>query len=338
MAPRAFAQIDPQNHPAKIERTRLAGDGSDRKWYRLAANQKTLVMADHGIRTGEADRAEVDAFVDIGRFLYETDAPVPRILAFDRMAGLVILEDLGDENLQTVAARSRDEAALADCYRRVIDELIKMALTAGDTFQTAWTYQSAAYDREMILDKECAYFVTAFLKGYLGWHVAYEGVAPEFERIARGALENALQGFMHRDFQARNILIRNNRCYFIDFQGGRRGPLQYDLASLLIDPYVQLSEKIQHGLLDYAGDQLQRRNAVDVKQFKAGYRYCALTRNLQILGAFGYLSKVKGKSQFETYIRPAVLTLRRNLACIEDAQIPKLRALSRRLVREFEQR
>jgi aminoglycoside/choline kinase family phosphotransferase/choline kinase len=335
MVSRAFEQLGHAAGLETVERNPLAGDGSDRRWYRLASNTSSLIMVDHGLRTTGGGRTEVDAFVDIGRFLYAVGAPVPRIFNFDKLAGLVILEDLGDENLQAVARRTEDGPHLAKYYGRVIDELIETAIVAGRTFQTVWTYQSAAYDRKLILEKECAYFVEAFLNGYLGWKVTTDDFAAEFERIAQGAVENALQGFMHRDFQSRNILLRGDRFYFIDFQGGRMGPLQYDLASLLIDPYVQLSEDMQRTLLDYAVEQLQKRRTLDIKQFKRGYRYCAVNRNLQILGAFGYLSRVKGKSQFETYIPPAALMLHRNLGRIGDAEFPKLRTLAAQLARAF---
>jgi len=123
----------------------------------------------------------------------------------------------------------------------------------------------------------------------------------------------SIQGFMHRDFQSRNIMLKANKPYFIDFQGGRIGPVQYDLASLLIDPYAALSQGTQDFLLAHYTDELSRHMRLDVEQFRKGYACCAITRNLQILGAFGHLSKSRGKTYFETYIPAALSTLRSNL-------------------------
>jgi aminoglycoside/choline kinase family phosphotransferase len=155
----------------------------------------------------------------------------------------------------------------------------------------------------------------------------YADFETEFEFLAEKALEHACLGLMHRDFQSRNIMIKNNKFYFIDFQASRMGPIQYDLAALLIDPYVQLPQHIQEQLLEYCVEKLQAGQNLNTEHFRRCYRYCRLTRNLQILGAFGYLSRVKGKAHFEKYIPAAVRTLRRNLKKHESKTLPKLKAL-----------
>ena len=135
-----------------------------------------------------------------------------------------------------------------------------------------------------------------------GIAVATEKILPALEHLAR-CIEPLEAGFMHRDFQSRNIMIAQDRIGIIDFQAGRLGPVAYDLASLLIDPYVDLPEDLQQALVDDAIRHLGL-SAPAAEGFKAGYGYCALARNLQILGAFGYLSQVKGKTGFAAYIRP----------------------------------
>ena len=129
---------------------------------------------------------------------------------------------------------------------------------------------------------------------------------------------------MPRDMQSRNIMVKDQRIYFIDFQGGRLGPIQYDLASLLIDPYVNLPRPIQTRLLEDALKMLSAVAPVDPDHFRHCYHYCTLTRNLQILGAFAYLSRVKGKKQFEAYIPAAVKTLRSNLKANGRREFPRL--------------
>ena len=167
----------------------------------------------------------------------------------------------------------------------------------------------------------------AFLNGHLNLAADFETLLPEFEHLAANALKHAQIGFMHRDMQSRNIMAAGKKFYFIDFQAGRRGPLQYDLASLLIDPYVALPEKLQADLLDHATKLAVRRYSVDPDNFRHSYRYCGLSRNLQILGAFGFLFRVKGKDQFKAYIKPAVDSLHRLLTQMPDSEFKTLRKI-----------
>jgi len=130
---------------------------------------------------------------------------------------------------------------------------------------------------------------------------------------------------MHRDMQSRNIMIFQNKFYFIDFQGGRIGPIQYDLASLLIDPYTDMPVSVQSYLLDYCIEKYTRGTGADPEQFRKGFDCCRITRNLQILGAFGFLSRVKGKTYFENYIPAALNTLKRNLSEYDETMFVRLK-------------
>jgi aminoglycoside/choline kinase family phosphotransferase/dTDP-glucose pyrophosphorylase len=327
MTPLAFSLALAGKPPGPTAREPLAGDGSDRRWYRLTSGPHSLVLADHGIRT-DPKTAEVDAFVAIGRHLRAAGINVPRIYLCDRLAGLVYLEDIGDEHLQTVARRAANNAELLARYRPLIRQLVKMAVDGGKNFDPAWTCQTPTYSRELIIEKECRYFVEAFLKNYLGYRAKVADLAPEFHRLAERTLAHGVTGFMHRDFQSRNIMVKNGTCYVIDFQGGRLGPIQYDLASLLIDPYVDLPPVVQEQLLAYCLEQIDNWVPVDPRRFRKGYRYCCLTRNLQILGAFGHLSRVKGKRQFEAYMPAAVRNLHRHLGLGGGNEFPRLRAIA----------
>jgi aminoglycoside/choline kinase family phosphotransferase/UTP-glucose-1-phosphate uridylyltransferase len=311
MAPAAFKKAFGTSEPTPIQRHRLHGDGSDRGWFRLTAGTRNLIMADHGLRRS-CNQEEVDAYVDIGRHLWTCTAAVPRIWSYDRFAGLVFLEDIGDRNLQQ-EAEGLGESRKFDLYRQVIDRWIGMAMECDKGFDPKWTHQTRQYNRRVILENECRYFVEAFLSGYLGWDIGYEAMADEFENLATETLKARPFGLMHRDLQSRNIMLRNNKIYFIDFQGARPGPLQYDLASLLIDPYVGLSPSVEKDLLAYCAHRIDAGYGIDAATFKSGYPCCALTRNLQILGAFSYLSQIKGKTGFEAYIPGAVQRLQQRL-------------------------
>jgi aminoglycoside/choline kinase family phosphotransferase len=283
-------------------------------------------MVAHGIRQA-SPTSEADAFVRIGRHLYDREIPVPEFFLDDTFSGLVFLEDLGDINLQTLIQNTKSLGDIILYYQSVIDLLIQQSTAGARGFDSSWTYQTDTYNRSLILEKECRYFVEAFLEGYLGMDSDFDNFKDDFFRLADKALEHAVHGFMHRDMQSRNIMVKNNRFYFIDFQGGRLGPLQYDLASLLIDPYVALPFSVQKQLLDFCVEKIAALLDLDPDDFYAGYQYCAVTRNLQILGAFGYLSRIKSKTYFEKYIPTAVKTLKHNLSAFEDEVFPALKAI-----------
>lgn len=309
MAPAAFsAAFGCRPDPCRIRYERLAGDGSDRSWHRMAAKGKTLILADHGISAAEAP-CEIDSFVGIGAHLLARGIPVPAIHLHDRVSGMVFLEDLGDTLLYRWIRQHPREAAVSGLYRKVIEELVRMAMLGIEGLDPAICYQGPVYDRAFILDKECRYFVDAFLNGCLRLNIAYPVLSPEFSELADRAVENGVYGFMHRDFQSRNIMIRDGRPFFIDFQAGRMGPLQYDLASLLADPYAGLPEKIQQELFLHARSSLERYQPVEAAGFAAGYAACRLTRTLQVLAAFGHLSTVKQKPFFRQFIPAALADL-----------------------------
>ena len=313
MIQEAFFRLTGHSHTPDIHRQKLAGDGSDRLWCRFATADTSIIMVDHGIRPG-SETEEVDSFIRIGKHLFDTGVAVPAIILSDPFAGLVFLEDLGDLHLQEVVLQNTaDREVILSLYHSVIDQLVHMALAGRHGFDPKWTWQSAAYDQSLVLEKECRYFVTAFLNRYLGMRVDFEALRSECVFLAESAVSCKDVGFMHRDMQSRNIMVRQNRCFFIDFQGGRTGPLQYDLASLLMDPYVALSPKTITGLYGYYVKRLSAHVGCNEPVFRKGFETCAITRNLQILGAFGHLSRNKGKTYFEAYIPRALQTLLKNL-------------------------
>jgi len=333
MTAHVLGRIDPSHRSAPAEWQPLPGDGSDRRWYRLRGGPTRMVVADHGIKPS-ADTCEAEAFVAIGSHLHRQGLPVPRIYLEDTFAGLVFMEDLGSENLQTRVQASSHLSTIETDYRRLIDILLDMAIAGGQGFNPDWAYQTRRYDRNVILEKECRYFVEAFLKGYLGITAAYDTVAPECRHLADVIMAIEPVGFMHRDFQSRNIMVRADRFYLIDFQGGRIGPPHYDLASLLIDPYVDLPQALQNTLLVYFADQLQKRTGLSAGLTQRVYRYCALARNLQILGAYGFLTRTKGKHQFSRYIPAAVESLQHGLAMFDRGEFPRLTTIANQTIPE----
>jgi NDP-sugar pyrophosphorylase family protein len=294
----------------------LAGDGSDRTWFRAVPqtpSKKTgsVVICDHGIcLPGTDTRAQLDAFVHIGTHLFKQKVPVPAILSHDAFAGLVVLEDLGNIHLADLVQQAKDRSAVKQIYQQVIDLLVLFSKKGAYRFDPAWTCETPTYSRSLILEKECRYFMDAFVNGYLGKNLSFDDLSDTFNFVAQKALAGSFQGLMHRDCQSRNIMVKNNDFYFIDFQSARTGPFQYDLASLLIDPYVTLPGQLQKDLVSYAMDRLGLGSKTERHAFTQCFQFCCLTRNLQMLGAFAHLSRVKKKTEFEAYIPAAAASLK----------------------------
>jgi aminoglycoside/choline kinase family phosphotransferase len=289
----------------------LAGDGSDRRYYRLLGSP-TVVLLFHPFPPG-GEVNENDSYYLLGRHLRAQGTPVPEIYTYCREEFWMMLEDLGDISLECVIRRQAQESQIRHWYQQALGILVDMQIKGREGFDPSWCFDTPVLDRNFLWEREWGYFVKAFLNNYLGLPVRVADLAPDFERLLTGRLAPGPAGFLHRDFQSRNLFLTGGRLRVIDFQGGRLGPLGYDVASLLIDPYVNLSPAWQAELLDYYLDLLAARLEVDDVSFREQYEHLALCRNLQILGAYGYLTKVKGKDQFARYIPTAVAGLRRRL-------------------------
>jgi len=324
-APTLFRMIFDTKPVTPVSVTHLSGDGSDRAFYRLENQGNSMILADHGITLG-APVCEAASFERIGRHLLSKGVPVPQIYWSDRFAGQVYLEDLGDIHLETAFKQGHSEDALA-LYKDALKNLARMSIKGSKNFKPEWAFQTRRYDKTLIIERECLYFINAFVKGYLGLDVDTEDLMEDFSSLADHALMFAYDGFMHRDFQSRNIMVKDNRCYFIDFQSGRLGPVQYDLASLLIDPYTGLSHDVQNELVDYFIGIYKELRPVDTAEFMESYRYLKITRNLQMLGAFGFLSRVKGKTQFEAHIPQAMTNLKYHVGQTDDKLLKKLKKI-----------
>jgi aminoglycoside/choline kinase family phosphotransferase len=252
--------------------------------------------------------------------------PIPKILAYEEKYGIIVFEDLGDTLLQHEIQKNTDPEWTRDRYRAVVDILVHMQFAGSEGFDPDWCWDTPRYDRELMLTRESGYFLREFCEGYLGNTRPASGLNEEFQALAERAAREPADFFLHRDFQSRNLMLHNEKIRIIDFQGGRLGPLGYDLAALLIDPYIGLSHHLQDELLSHYIKQIEPFG-IKGEEFSAGYFFLALQRNLQILGAFGYLSQVKKKPFFRQYIRPALESLQERLANPAAADYPCLRKL-----------
>ena len=175
---------------------------------------------------------------------------------------------------------------------------------------------------------ESDYFKKAFLHHYLGFEKEWPELETSFDHLAETASRADNSFFLHRDFQSRNIMISDAAIGIIDWQGGRRGPLCYDLASLLIDPYTELSHQQRNDIFQIYLLLIREHNPERIEPFKRDFPYLAIQRNLQILGAFSFLTRSRGKTYFEAYIPGAVRTLRGLLKDLNDPGLSPLRDLA----------
>jgi aminoglycoside/choline kinase family phosphotransferase len=245
---------------------------------------------------------ENDSYWFIGRHLHACGVPVPRIHWADRQAGHFLLQDLGDLHLQRHVRRSRSRRQLLKTYRQVVTLLVHLHRTAHRGFLADFCFDTPVYNAPFVYQRELEYFRDAFLVGYLGLAVEAEDLRADFENLAEAAGADCGGLVMHRDFQSRNLMVHQGRLWLIDFQGMRFGPPAYDLAALLIDPYVMLSAGLQEELTALYWSAAQRFLGVSRRAFREQFLAVRLCRNLQVLGAYGFLGKTKGKKDFLQYI------------------------------------
>jgi len=290
----------------------MAADGSSRRFWRVgrASQESWIVVAPAGVST--AERNESRAAWHIANHLWGKGVPVPRPLAWDEESGLLLMEDLGDIRLHDLVrakpAECGQQARTRELYRQTLDQLALMQCRGAEGFDPAWCWDTPRYDLELMITRESNYFLNAFCQGFLDRDIA-EPVREELGDIARQAAVAPADFFLHRDFQCRNIMVKAGEVRFIDFQGGRLGPLGYDPASLLIDPYAGLSAEVQEELLSGYILSLTALYPLNEANFRLQYRLLAVQRNLQIIGAFAFLSQVRGKAFFRAYLPPAVDSL-----------------------------
>ncbi len=302
----------------------LPGDGSVRVFWRISlpdSGECFIAMTNPPV--DDFIRRENLAYVKIGKHLHGKKIPVPEIYRYDLDRGWFIMEDLGQANLQDLISSSSDPLTV---YEKILEHLTRLQIEGAKGFEPSWCCQTQRYDRTVMRQYESDYFKEAFLCHYLGLKKEWPELDASFDHLAETASKADGSFFLHRDFQSRNIMLSlKGGIGIIDWQGGRLGPPGYDLASLLIDPYTELSPQQRHDILQSYLLLIQEYNAGWIEPFKRYFPYLAIQRNLQILGAFSYLTKVRKKQYFEAYIPAALKTLRELLVQVTDPELSAFR-------------
>ncbi len=307
----------------------LSSDGSDRRFFKVRWKDKPALAIEPS--PGDIGTSETYSYVAIGNHLARAGIPVPKIYDFNKDTGVIMVEYLGDRHLQTeiLALISQNKwSQVKRLYRQALSLLAKMQVCGCRGFNRNWCYDSEYYDSKLAREREAFYFLQSFVEGLMGC-----SKTPELEDELTGlALQVDLidnkEYFLHRDFQSRNIMIQNGALRIIDFQGGRLGPLGYDVAALLLDPYVALPETIWPELSEFYLNELDALNIdLDQATFEREFYLLALLRTMQALGAYSYLYLKKGKGFFEAYISPALSNLKALLVHKDFEKLDNLKLL-----------
>jgi aminoglycoside/choline kinase family phosphotransferase len=270
----------------------LPPSGSHRIYYRLIAGSKSA------IGTHNLDHKENTAFLSFSKHFKSQGLPVPDIYGEDAKTNTYLQEDLGDQSLyQLLPAPGGDfTKSLIGSYQKVLAKLADLQVNGGKGIDYELAYPRADFDRQS-MRWDFNTFKYYFLR-LSGFPFDEQALEEDFEALATFLLEADTSHFMFRDFQSRNIMIKNDEPFFIDYQGGRRGALQYDLASLLYQAKANIPERVRQQLLDYYLDQLEQWLEVDRHRFKQHYYGYVLIRSLQVLGTYGYRGLYERKAHF----------------------------------------
>ncbi len=303
----------------------LAPDGSDRIFYRIASDPASIAIfpgpPPHGL-------AEAVSCYTIGCHLADSGVAVPQIYGQQREYRVILMEDVGSLHLYNLVSRRRNFAEVRPLYFEAVEALFALQVTGRHGFDLRSCWGSRHYDFDLMMQQESDYFLQALCRDYLALVVDLPALQAEMVVIARQAAREPADFLLHRDFQCRNLMVQGEekKIRIIDFQGARLGPLGYDLASLLIDPYAALMPVEQEEIFSYYVALGRDKIGLDPDCFRRGFYFLAIQRNLQILGAFAFLSQKKGKGFFQQFITPALHSLDRLLNVV-DGDFPALSAL-----------
>ena len=296
----------------EIEISPIEKGGSDRKFYRIrCAADRKLVLVKYNL-----EREENRHYVQIAEFLDAHGIRVPKIYFHDPVEGLIWIEDLGERDLHSYQHESW--LVRRAFYESALDEIIKLHALPESLCVEMKEHLPAEFNAALYRWEQ-KYFCENCLGRYfkVGQSKCKEVAAlPGLREIAK-SLAGLPRVLVHRDFQSQNIIIENGQANLIDFQGMRPGLAEYDLASLLYDPYVDLTESERAELITYYRDGRDKRGVPCSEDFNSKLRLCAMQRLMQALGAYGFLGLVKGNKNFLQYIPRAVRSLRETVAKID---------------------
>jgi aminoglycoside/choline kinase family phosphotransferase len=280
--------------------------GSGRAIVRLSRGENRAIGILYPVRE------ENVAFLEFSKHFRRHGLPVPEIYAEDLSLGAYLEEDLGDITLFDFLTKNRSGDAIApevvEAYRRVVAVLPRFQVEAGRDLNYKVSYPRASFDRQSI-NWDLNYFKYYFLR-LAGIPFNEQAIEIDFARLTKFLLSADHDYFLYRDFQSRNIMLREGQPYFLDYQGGRRGALQYDIASLLYDGKADLPPDLREQLLNDYLDSLAGFINIDRETFMEHYYAYVYVRIMQALGAYGFRGFYERKAHFLQSVPYALKNLR----------------------------
>ena len=308
----------------------MPSSGSSRRYFRVKTDKRYLIGA-YNINIEEND-----AFFSFSKHFHECRLPVPEILAISPSKEIYVQTDLGDVTLfhhvENCLKNGSFDQNTIDLYKKSLDKLVDFQTIGHKGLDYSKAFPTPAFD-EMSIMEDLNYFKYCFLKEQEEISFNETRLDADFQRLAKYILEAPSDFFMYRDFQSRNIMIVDNEPYFIDYQGGRNGPLQYDVVSLLYQVKARIPEELRKELIDYYKIKLQeisplryapvemtsterhfeRPKGVEksptnelVESFDKYFPAFVLLRLLQVLGAYGFRGLIQKKLHFMQSIPYAI--------------------------------
>jgi len=300
--------------------------GSNRRYFRVRNGEKTAVFMECS-----PDDTDFERHLVYTSFFEAHAVPVPGLIANDCGNNYALFEDLGDTNLYGYLKLPHDSDHIDDIYRSVLDILVNLHTRVTEHVKECPMLQSRIFNYDY-LRWETDYFLERFVVGLRQLTIDDRAaLEEEFHRLAQKT-DAYPKVVIHRDFQCQNIMItRGGIPRIIDFQGARMAPPAYDIASILWDPYHRLDSSVRTKLFDYYLSEMKHASkGFSEKMFLNSLLPCRLQRHMQALGAYGYLSVVKGKKYFLKHIPEALRLLKEETAAVS-SEYPALYRLVDRL-------
>ncbi|MCR4294904.1 MAG: phosphotransferase [Elusimicrobia bacterium] len=307
----------------------VRADGSSRKIYRLSGAGTTAI----GVLNEDAK--ENRAFIEFSKHFFNKGIPVPEFYAENKDATAYLEEDLGDTTLFQFLGKRRTPAGfppeVVAAYRDVVRWLPKIQITAGATIDDKWCYPRKSFDKQSML-WDLNYFKYYFLTlGSIPFHE--ERLEEDFQVFADYLLAAERKYFLCRDFQSRNVMLKDGKPHFIDYQGGRRGALHYDIASLLYDAKADVPFDLRDELLDLYITEAGKLAPIDASEFKTLFPGFVLVRIMQAMGAYGLRGFHEKKPLFLQSIPYAIRNIEHVLATSGlPIEVPELTGVFKKLV------
>lgn len=284
----------------------LPSSGSNRHYFRLKDGERSLIGA---IGT---NLKENEAFLYMDEHFHSRGLNVPKVVAIsnDRMAYLQ--EDLGDVSLFASIEKGRKTRVFGEEEKQLIIKTIRMLpeiqFNGADGMDFSHCFPASEFNSRSIL-WDLNYFKYCFLKA-TGLEFDEDLLENDFHTMTEVLLRSSSATFMYRDFQSRNVMVRDGKPWLIDFQGGRKGPVYYDVASFLWQAKANYPKELRKELLDDYLHALQRYQPMDEKYFHSQLRHFVLFRTLQVLGAYGFRGYFEKKPHFIQSVPFAIENLR----------------------------